>query len=114
MLPLLETLLRSSSKVESFQIIDNDPLDQENFLLKIRCELISGQALQIRLRATSGSIRYSYQELTDKPLRRWDNAPHFPGLPNFPHHHHDVQGNVTESLLTGDPTVDLPQVLSTI
>jgi hypothetical protein len=114
MLPLLETFLRSSSKVKSFQVIDNDPLDEENFLFKIRCELISGQALQIRLRATSGSIRYSYQELTDRPLRRWHNAPHFPDLPNFPHHHHDVQSNVTESSLTGDPTVDLPQVLSAI
>ena len=115
MLPQLEALLlQASSKVKSFDIIDNDPLDAENFLFKIRCELIAGQTLQIRLRGVSGSIRYSYQELTDKPLRRWDNAPHYPHLPNFPHHHHDSQGNVTESLLTGDPTVDLPQVLNAL
>jgi hypothetical protein len=71
MLPLLEALLRTSSKVKSFHIIDNDPLDEENFLFKIRCELISGQTFQIRLRAVSGSIRYSYQELdsAEKPLR---------------------------------------------
>jgi hypothetical protein len=111
MLPQVEAFLQSSSKVKSFQIIDNDPLDSENYLLKIRCELISGNSLQIRLRAVSGDIRYSYQELTDKPLRRWDNATHFPDLPNFPHHYHDAQGNITESSLTGDPTVDLPQVL---
>ena len=43
MLPLLEALLRTSSKVKSFHIIDSDPLDEENFLFKIRCELISGQ-----------------------------------------------------------------------
>jgi Family of unknown function (DUF6516) len=115
MLPLLEALLlQASSKVKSFHIIDNDPLDAENFLFKIRCELISGQSLQIRLRGVSGSIRYSYQELTDKPLRRWDNAPHFLNLPNFPHHHHDSDGNVTESLLTGDPIMDLPQVLNAL
>ena len=83
MLPLLESRLRTSSKVKSFHIIDSDPLDAENFLFKIRCELTSGQTLQIRLRAVSGSIRYSYQEFSEIPLRRWDNAPHFPNLPNF-------------------------------
>ena len=114
MLPQLEALLRACSKVRSFHIIDNDPLDDENFLFKIRCELISGSTFQIRIRAVSGSIRYSYQEFTDKPSRRWDNAPHFPNLPNFPHHHHDAQGNVTECLLTGDLTVDLPQVLNAL
>jgi hypothetical protein len=114
MLPLLEALLRTSPKVKSFHIIDSDPLDAENFLFKIRCELISGQTLQIRLRGVSGSIRYSYQEFTDKPLRRWDNAPHFPNFPNFPHHHHDSRGNITESSLTGDPTADLPRVLNAL
>jgi Family of unknown function (DUF6516) len=111
MLLQVEAFLQSSAKVKSFQIIDNDPLDEENYLLKIRCELISGDTLQIRLRAVSGNIRYSYHELADTPLRRWDNAAHFPNLPNFPHHHHDAKGNITESSLTGDPTVDLPQVL---
>ncbi|MGZ8425937.1 MAG: toxin-antitoxin system TumE family protein [Candidatus Binatia bacterium] len=114
MLPLLESILRTSSKVKSFHIIDSDPLDEENFLFKIRCELISGQTLQIRLRAVSGSIRYSYQEFSEIPLRRWDNAPHFPNLPNFPHHHHDSQGNILESTLTGDPTADLDRVLNTL
>ena len=114
MLPLLEAILRASPKVKTFQVIDNDPIDAANFLFKIRCELISGQTLQIRLRAVSGSIRYSYQELSDKPLRRWDNAPHFPNLPNFPHHHHDLQGNITESSLTGGPTVDPLQVLNAL
>ena len=114
MLPLLESLLRTSSKVKSFQIIDSDPLDEENFFFKIRCELISGHILQIRLRAVSGSIRYSYQEFSEIPLRRWDNAPHFPNLPNFPHHHHDSQGTILESTLTGDPTADLDRVLNTL
>ncbi len=71
MLPLLEALLRASPKVKSFQIVDADPIDQGNFLFKIRCELTSGQTLQIRLRAVAGHIRYSYQEFTDKTLRRW-------------------------------------------
>jgi len=95
----------------SVQVIDHDAVDKGNFLLKIRCELMSRQTLQLRLRAVTGYLRYSYQEFTDKPLRRWDNARHFPHLPNFPHHYHDAQGNVTASGLTGDPTADLQQVL---
>jgi hypothetical protein len=111
MLRRLEALLRASPKVTSVQVIDHDAIDQDNFLLKMRSELTSGQILQIRLRAVAGHIRYSYQEFTDKALRRWDNAPHFPHLPNFPHHYHDAQGDVRESALTGDPTADLQQVL---
>jgi hypothetical protein len=64
MLPLLEELLRNSSKIKSFQVLDNDPVDEKNFLLKIRCELGSSQTLQIRIRNVSGNIRYSYQELS--------------------------------------------------
>jgi hypothetical protein len=112
MLPLLEAILRASPKVKTFQVLDNDPIDAANFLFKIRCELISGQTLQVRLRAIGGNLRYSYQEITDKPLRRWDNAPHFPDLPNFPHHYHDPSGDVIASALKGEPTSDLPQVLS--
>lgn len=114
MLPLLEDLLRTSPKVTSFEIVDSDPLDEANFLFKIRCELISGQAREIRLRAVPGSIRYLYHEFSDIPLGRWDNAPHFPDLPNFPHHHHDSRGLVTSSSLTGEPTGDLAQVLNLI
>ena len=114
MLPQLEAILRASPKVVSFQIVDNDPVDEENFLFKIRCELSSGRSLQIRLRAVAGHIRYSYQEFADRPLRRWDNALHFSHLPTFPHHYHDSQGNVVESSLTGDPTLDLLHVLSAL
>ena len=114
MLPRLEDLLWASPKIRSFQIIDNDPIDEANVLLKIRCELASGQVVQIRLRAVTGNVRYSYQEFADKPLRRWDNAPHFPHLPNSPHHYHDLQGNITESSLTGDPIRDLQQVLGAL
>jgi len=114
MLPQLEAILQTSPKVISFQIIDNDPIDGDNFLFKLRCALTSGHSLQIRLRAVAGAIRYSYQEFTDKPLRRWDNAPHFSHFPTFPHHSHGPQGHVVESSLTGDPTRDLLQVLNAL
>jgi hypothetical protein len=114
MLSRLEALLRTSPKVVSFQVIDNDPFDEETFLFKLRCELRSGHILQIRLRSVAGMLRYSYQEFTDRPLRRWDNAPHFSQLSTFPHHHHNLHGNVVESALTGDPTMDLPLGLNAL
>jgi len=49
MLPQLEALLRASPKVASFDVVDNDPIDEANFLFKLRCELTSGHTLQIRL-----------------------------------------------------------------
>src|SRR5712691_11013270 len=111
MLPPLEALLLASPKVASFQVVDSDAIDEDIFLLKICCELTSGCTYQIRLRAIAGHIRYSYQECTDRPLRRWDNVPHFPHLPSFPHHYHDARGNLPASTLTGEPTMDLQQVL---
>jgi hypothetical protein len=114
MLPQLEALLHASPKVVSFQVLDNDPIDEANFLFKIRCELTSGRGLQIRLHAIAGHVRYSYQELGDHPVRRWDNAPHFPGVPSFPHHHHDVHGTVSVSSLSGEPVADLARVLDTL
>lgn len=114
MLPRLEALLRAPAKIVSFQLLDNDPLDETHFLLTIRCELISGHTLQTRIRPVAGVLRYSYQEFTDKPLQHWDNAPHFPQLSTFPHHHHDLYGSVIESSLVGDPMTDLPLVLNAL
>ena len=36
-------------------------------------------------------ITYSYHwaDVNNVLLKRWDNAPHFPDLPGFPHHVHD-------------------------
>ncbi|HEX7406917.1 MAG TPA: hypothetical protein VF515_04610 [Candidatus Binatia bacterium] len=36
MLPQLEALLRASPKVASFHVVDNDPIDEANFLFKLR------------------------------------------------------------------------------
>jgi hypothetical protein len=114
MLRQLEEILNASSSVVSHEVIDNDPVDEQNFLFRIRCELTTGRALQIRLRGAAGGIRYSYQELTDRPLRRWDNAPHYPDLSSFPHHFHDLQGKIIESSLTGEPVTDLQHVLDAL
>ncbi len=112
MLPQLEAILHASVKVVSFEILDDDPLGRHQLLFKIRCKMTSGNNLQMRIRVDVDTLHYSYQEFTDKPLRRWDNAPHFSHLATAPHHHHNLDGNVVESPLTGDPLQDLPLVLN--
>ena len=41
-------------------------------------------------------LRYSFhwQDGQGRLRRRWDNAPHYPDLPNAPHHIHDANGQV--------------------
>ena len=71
---------------------------------KIRCQLLRpAYQLEIRLIQTEEEILYSYQLFTDRPLLRWDNAPHFPALQSFPHHFHEETDRVQESSLTGNP-----------
>lgn len=41
-------------------------------------------------------LKYRYQLLDnqDKPISRWDNAPHHKQVKTFPHHRHDERGQV--------------------
>ncbi len=46
-----------------------------------------------RLQVTT--YKYYWQDQNQQLVKRWDNAPHFPGLHGFPHHIHIGQkGNV--------------------
>jgi hypothetical protein len=55
-------------------------------------------------------VTYSYHWATDEDrlIKRWDNTPHFPKLPGFPHHIHDG-----EEVVPGYP-VDIFFVLDEI
>ncbi len=37
------------------------------------------------------SYAYHYQDLSGAMIFRYDNEPHYPGLPTFPHHKHVAQ-----------------------
>jgi len=52
-------------------------------------------AIEVRL-IQSHVIRYSFhwQDAQGKLKQRWDNAPHHPELPNFPHHVHNQDRSV--------------------
>lgn len=51
--------------------------------------------------ARSGIFKYTYsyhcQDAGNSLVFRYDNTRHFPGLPNFPHHKHTLEGVVSVS-----------------
>lgn len=107
----LTALLAVSPVVVSWQIVMADEAMHRS-VYRIRCQLLRpAYQLDIRLIQTDDELIYSYQLFTDTPLVRWDNAPHFPALPTFPHHLHDETGMVGDSPLSGNPLQDLPYIL---
>lgn len=46
------------------------------------------------------SYRYHWQDKNEKLISRWDNTPHFPHLPNAPHHIHN---GGTDEVMAGNP-----------
>ena len=106
--------LAASALVTSWRILIADET-ANRAVYRIRCQLLRpGYRLEVRFIQTEKEILYSYQLFTDKPVVRWDNAPHFPALQSFPHHVHDETLGVKESSLTGDPIQDLPYILGQI
>jgi hypothetical protein len=65
--------------------------------MRARLMLIDGSRLEFSeytQRSSEGQINvvtYSYHwaDSQGNLIRRWDNTPHFPDLPGFPHHIHD-------------------------
>jgi hypothetical protein len=99
--------------------LTTDPVVASFSILRERTTLVDGH-LRARLAISDGSmlefseyaqrspdgqidvVTYSYHwaGADGNLIRRWDNAPHFPGLPGFPHHIHDGS---TDSALSGKP-----------
>jgi len=110
----VKQILAASDLIASWQVLIEDETAQRA-LYKIRCRVIRvAYELEIRFIQTENEIIYSYQLFTDRPIIRWDNAPHFPALHGYPHHVHGETSEVDESTLIGDPILDLPYVLSRV
>ncbi len=85
--------------------------------VRARLELVDGSMLEFSeyfQRTEDGKIEvitYSYHWVnTDEELvRRWDNTPHYPNLPGFPHHIHDADGTVVAGT-----SIDIFRVLDDI
>ena len=110
----IKAIRTDSDLVTSWHILLADETG-DRALYKFRCQLLRPvYRLEIGLIQMAEEFLYAYQLFTDQPVIRWDNAPHFPTLPSFPHHWHAETGEVKESSLTGDPLRDLPDVLNVV
>jgi hypothetical protein len=109
----LLTRMRSTPELSDIQLVENNAVDDETFVFKIQASILPN-TLQIRFLADKNFERYSFQLYSDRPLLRWDNAPHYPDLSNSPHHFHDQNENVHPSALTGNLLDDFDIVLQEI
>lgn len=89
-------LLLTSPIVERFHIVRQRITSYDGHV-RARLSLLDGGLLEFSeyFQRVAGDqiqvVTYSYQWLDadSHPMRRWDNTPHFPNLPGFPHHVHD-------------------------
>lgn len=76
--------------------------------LRVRASLADGSLLEFSEyveRTLEGWMQvtvysYHWERADGELLYRWDNTPHFPNLPGFPHHVHDGRAGAT---LAGKP-----------
>ncbi len=108
-------LLKRSPILRDCRVWQRDEAPSGAFALKARCRVEARFTFQIWVRRSSRGLRYAYQLISgDESILRWDNAPHFPNLKNFPQHFHDGKDKPSSSALTGDPLSDLEIVLSEV
>jgi hypothetical protein len=106
--------LKSIEIISSIQVLFLDDSLQRS-ICKLRCSLLPSEyKLDVRLIQTENEIIYSYQLFHDRPIIRWDNAPHFPSVTTFPHHFHDQNDKIKASTLMGDVIEDIDYVLREI
>lgn len=104
-------ILQSHPICERATVVETKTFSPNQFFFKVRAEFAEGNKFQVRIYYNQGHIDYAYQLFADVPLLRWDNKEEFRHLETYPHHHHDDQGNVNPSSLTGDPVNDIEVVL---
>ena len=114
LLGAVTAILQAAALCKQIARVETKEFSADQFLFKIRAELEGGDHLQVRIYYNRGHIDYAYQLFADAPLLRWDNKEEFDYLSTYPHHHHDEQGKVYPSPLTGDPVSDVQTVLRTI
>ena len=110
----VKAILAASDIIASWQVLIEDET-AHRALYRVRCRVLrAAYQLELRFIETENETLYSYQLFADSPILRWDNAPHFPALPGFPHHLHDESGEVKDSPLVGMAVQDLPYVLDQV
>jgi hypothetical protein len=105
--------LHTDPILSDVRVVESESVDDATFHFKVRAAVKSAN-LQIRFLSDETFTRYSFQLYSDHPLLRWDNTPHYPDLPNFPHHFHDAGGKIVSSPLTGNLMSDVEIVLAEV
>jgi hypothetical protein len=108
------TALQTHSLCVQVRVVETREFSPDQFYVKIRAELRQDARFQVRVYHNQGHVDYAYQLFADVPLLRWDNKEEFRHLKTFPHHHHDDEGGVYPSPLTGNPVEDMEVVLQEI
>lgn len=110
-------VLLSHPAVRSVELVRSS-VNRLDGYLRARCTLIHGDYLEIATHiiisgkdAAIDDYRYQWMDADQIQLRRrWDNTPHFPNLPGFPHHCHIGSGSAVEP----SSPMNLVQLLDTI
>ena len=114
LLGALVAILQAYSLCEKVTEMETREFSPEQFFFRVKAELTGGSKLQVRMYYNRGHVDYAYQLFTAVPLLRWDNKEEFRHLTTYPHHHHDEEGHVKPSPLTGDAIRDVGIVLQAV
>lgn len=91
----IQSRLTASPVILEIEIVSRRGLDDRGYF-RARLKLINNDFLEVseyfEIRAGmphTKEYRYQLMDVTKKELKkRWDNAKHYPDLPNYPHHIH--------------------------
>ena len=90
-------------QIVAFHVI-RERMTATDAYLRVKATLADGSVFEfaeyVQQAATRDAMMvmtYSYYwaSANGSLIRRWDNTPHFPALPGFPHHCHHAAGEVT-------------------
>ncbi len=93
-LTTIETAVNQLQNIQIDRYLE-EVLAPDRLNLRIRIRFSNGNLLEISeaMQVVAESVvwldyRYHYQNAQNQLIFRYDNTPHFPDLPSFPHHKH--------------------------
>lgn len=97
----IEACLIESPVIVSYRIVSQE-ITAADGKLRIKASTSNGGQAEFFVYATESpggiqTLKYSFhwQDAQGQLIKRWDNAPHYPDLPNTPHHVHEADGTVS-------------------
>lgn len=104
----IEACILQNSVIESYQIVRSEISGNEG-KLRMKASLQNSDTCELfiyvcEIKTDIRLLKYSFhwQDQHTHLVKRWDNAPHYPNLPNAPHHIHNADGSVSGNENTPD------------